>query len=469
MKKIFMLIVLYHVLFTRLWAQHEADNWYFGLNAGITFSTLPPSALTGSQMSTPEGSASLSDSAGNLLFYSDGSSIWDRNHNVMPNGSGLNGSLTCSQSALFVPFPANDSLYFLFTPPDEFTLPGFFCYSIIDMTLNNGYGDVTNKNTQLFSPSTEKVTAVRHANGSDIWVIGHSYNNADFYAYLITSAGINPAPVISTAGSVHTGGSANKEGIMKASPCGDKIALTVTNDAFVELFDFDNSTGIVSNAIHLGNFMPNNTWPLYGVEFSPGGSRLYVTQEQPAVLVQYNLLAGSPSAIIASADTIKMLSGTSMFTALQTGPDGKIYISRFTAFFLACINNPDSLGTACNFTDTAVTLSSGGAHGLPGFMSSLFCPLTTNLSPPASGDLIFSIHPNPAHEQIQILFDSFSALTAEVTFSDFLGQAIMKKNISMLPHSKQEIIMDVKKLPASMYFVTLKNRGQIITRKFLKQ
>ncbi|HKR06644.1 MAG TPA: T9SS type A sorting domain-containing protein [Bacteroidia bacterium] len=451
------------------YAQHEADNWYFGQNAGITFSTVPPSDLPGSQLSTNEGSASLSDSAGNLLFYSDGFTIWDRNHNVMPNGSGLNGSSTCSQSALFVPCPGNDSLYYLFTPPDEFTLPGFFCYSVIDMTLNNGDGDVINKNTQLFSPSTEKVTAVRHANGSDIWVIGHSYNNADFYAYLVTSAGITPVPVVSTAGSVHAGVSANKEGIMKASPCGDKIALTVTNDAFVELFDFDNSAGIVSNAIHLGNFIPNATWPLYGVEFSPDGSRLYVTQEQPALLVQYNLLAGSPSAIIASADTIKMYSGATMFAALQTGPDGKIYISRLSQSFLACINNPDSLGTACNFTDTVVTLSSGVAHGLPGFMSSLFCPLNTGFNNPASNDLSVSIYPNPVQAEILISVSVSSSSVIEVNVINFLGQTTRTKSFNKLTPGSHTLKMNVNGLPSGMYIVELNDGEQRKVMKLFKE
>src|SRR5262245_28875854 len=115
-----------------------------------------PTPLTDGQLGTLEGCASWSDANGNLLFYSDGINVWDRNHNIMPDGNGLNGSATCTQSALVVPYPGQDSLFYLFTPPDEFALPGYFCYSLIDLTLNNGFGDVINKNTQLFSPSTEK-------------------------------------------------------------------------------------------------------------------------------------------------------------------------------------------------------------------------------------------------------------------------------------------------------------------------
>ena len=367
MKKFLLPLTL--LFFVNSFAQHTADNWYFGMNAGITFSTVPPSFLPGNLMQTPEGSASLSDTSGNLLFYTNGNVIWTAGHTVMPNGTGLNGSLTCSQSALFVPHPGNSQLYYLFTPPDQFS-GGSFCYSIVDLSLNGGSGDITNKNTPLFSPSTEKVAAVGHSNGIDTWVIGHSFNNADFYAYLITSAGINTTPVISTAGSIHTGVNDNKIGIMKASSCGNKLALTVFDSAFVDLFDFDNATGVVSNGIRLGDFTPHLVWGLYGLEFSADGSRLYVTQESPALLIQYDLLAGSPAAMTASADTIRMYTSISnKFAGLQIGPDDKIYVCRLGEPFLGCINNPNALGAACNFVDSSIVFPSGSAaHGLPSFM-----------------------------------------------------------------------------------------------------
>jgi hypothetical protein len=371
MKKLSILFLLCTAIHSS--AQHEADTWYFGFNAGITFSTIPPTSING-PIQTAEGCASLSNSNGDLLFSSDGVTVWDRTHAIMPNGTGLNSSGTCTQAALFVPYPGQDSLYFLFTPPDQYTATSL-CYSLVDLTLNNGYGDVINKNTPLFFPSTEKVTAVRHANGTDIWVIGHSFNNADFYAYLITSAGINAVPVVSTAGWVHEGPSLNKIGYMKASPCGDKLALVVHDSSFVELFDFDNATGIVSNAVHLGNFTIHNAWGIYGLEFSPDGSRLYISQEDnPAMIVQYNLAAGSPAAIIASLDTIVSYSGWEKFSAMQLGPDGKIYVGRLTDMYLAVIDSPDSLGSACNFIYSAIPLIGfGGSHGLPNFMSSYFC------------------------------------------------------------------------------------------------
>jgi hypothetical protein len=448
-------------------SQSRADNWYFGNQAGITFSTNPPSFLPGSQMSTNEGCASLSDTSGNLLFYSSGSIIWSRDHNIMPNGMGLNGSTTCTQSALFIPDPGNDSLYYLFTPPDF--LASAFCYSIVDMTLNNGYGDITNKNTVLFSPSTEKVTATLHSNGTDIWVIGHSYNNADFYSYLITPAGINTTPVISTAGIINSGVIQNKIGIMKASPCGDKIALVVFDSAFVELFDFDNSSGIVSNAIHLGNYEYSSNYGVYGTEFSPDGSKLYVIQEHPALLVQYDLLAGSTAAIIASADSIVYLP-FEFFAGLQNGPDGKIYIVRYNSGpFLSCINNPDNLGAACNFIDTAVIISPGsGVHGLPNFLTSDFCNHNTGVSNLVISNNTVSIYPNPTTDFITIHYNSTSQKGTTVSLFNLYGQLLKTILNEKQLAGEQEIKIDMRSFPAGIYFVKVSDGEKEEMKKVVK-
>src|SRR5215212_7855564 len=97
-EKLFALLFLWSV---SAYSQHEWDNWCFGLNTAITFSTNPPTYLAGNHpMGTSEGCTSWSDNAGNLLFYSDGTSVWDRTDNIMPNGTGLNASMTCSQAAL---------------------------------------------------------------------------------------------------------------------------------------------------------------------------------------------------------------------------------------------------------------------------------------------------------------------------------------------------------------------------------
>src|SRR5688572_7206941 len=197
MKKFLLCLVFFPAILS---AQNEANNWLYGHFAGITFNTSTPSALPGGQTQTNEGTSSISDAAGNLLFYSDGVKVWNRNHIVMPNGTGLHGNQSSSQSCLIVPWPEQENLYYVFTAPDWSANYGLE-YSVVDMTLDGGLGDVTlEKNIILLSSSTEKLTAALHRNNRYVWVVGHSFESADFYAWRISTSGIDTVPVISTAG-----------------------------------------------------------------------------------------------------------------------------------------------------------------------------------------------------------------------------------------------------------------------------
>ncbi|WP_275314800.1 hypothetical protein [Tenacibaculum bernardetii] len=140
--------------------QQEANIWYFGRNAGIDFSSGNPIALTNGQLNTFEGCSSIADENGNLLFYSDGATVWNRNHTIMPNGIGLLGNSLSSQSALIVLNPTIPSIFYLFTVDAQENNLNGVNYSIINMSLNGGNGDITTKNIPLINSATEKITAV---------------------------------------------------------------------------------------------------------------------------------------------------------------------------------------------------------------------------------------------------------------------------------------------------------------------
>src|ERR1700741_32877 len=125
-------------------SQKQTNFWYFGTLAGLDFNSGAPVFMTNGALNTAEGSSSISDAAGNLLFYTDGVSVWNKNHVQMPNGSGLQGAASTTQSALIIPNPGNPNLFYIFTLPDEGS--GNFCYSVVNMSLLSGTGDVTIKN-----------------------------------------------------------------------------------------------------------------------------------------------------------------------------------------------------------------------------------------------------------------------------------------------------------------------------------
>src|SRR6201988_2778618 len=247
-KKYFsLLILLLSINLAKAQLGKEAWHWQFGQNAAIDFSSGTPVTNT-CAINTTEGSASLSDpNTGQLLFYTDGTKVWDRNNNQMPNGFGMiGGQGTSTQAALIVPKPGSSTIYYLISA-DQGGYMGpnqGVHYSIVDMSLNGGLGDVTTKNTLLTPPpTTEKLTAIQHCNGMDYWIITHSFNSNTFNVYLLTSTGINTTPIVSNVGTLQSGTDDETIGYLKASPNGKKLAMAVANFLdFVELFDFDNST-----------------------------------------------------------------------------------------------------------------------------------------------------------------------------------------------------------------------------------
>lgn len=415
-------------------SQGEANNWYFGNNAGISFNTSPPAVLNDGQLSTNEGCSSISNANGDLLFYTDGRTIWNANHQIMSNadyfgGTGLNGDPSSTSSGLIVPHPTDEDLYFVFTvdePHHEnaFAFPnqgpanpdgsprstysdtnqsipqaddGFnngFNYSVVNMSLNGGLGDVlpAEKNIELvtYDPNdsedvkfkcSEKITAVRGENCNSIWVITHFKNT--FYAFFIDDTGLNETPITSQVGPFVSTDDYRRAaiGYLKASPNGDKLITANQTMDFdpvndvdqgtgnVYLFDFDSNTGVVSNPVELVNNVN-----AYSVEFSPEGTKAYasVTQSDVPTILQWDLEATNiPNSIF----TFNGVSGNAS-GAIQLAPNGKIYRSMVGQNFLAVINNPELQGNQANYSESltngAISLGSQTNFGLPPFIQSLF-------------------------------------------------------------------------------------------------
>ncbi len=365
-------ILLFFILNQSLFAQNEANIWYFGRFAGVDFNSGTPTALNNGILNTGEGCASICDKNGNLLFYTDGITVWNRNHAQMPNGFGMTGHPSSAQSALIVPAPGSTTHYYIFTVAAE-GQPAGFGFSEVNMTLDNGLGDVitATKNTQLFTPSAEKVTALKHANGLYVWVIGHGMYNNRYYAYLIDCGGVN-APVISDVGQVEGWPG---WGCLTAAPNGLKLATAMRAQGF-EVLDFNNNTGVVSNPILLSN--PGGA---YGVSFSPDNNLLYALSIENGNMYQWNLQAGTPANIINSIENLGLGPGTGVNYrggTIQIGPDGRIYIPHFNQPFLATINNPNVVGLGCNVQFNSVDLLGRNAVlGLPPFIQSFFDTIET--------------------------------------------------------------------------------------------
>ena len=362
-------------------AQNEGNIWYFGAMAGLDFNGGAPVVLTNSAMGAPAGCASISNHAGNILFYTNGSEVWNRNHAIMPNGSGLAGDWYSSQAAIIVKMPGLNTIYYVFTV-DGYAGPDGLKYSEVDMSLQGGLGDVNpNKNIPVVAPTYEKVTGVKHQNGIDYWIVTHLADSGSFHSYLLTSTGLDMNPVVSSVGSFAN--FFNTWGHLKTSLDGSRIAMTNGGQMAapaLELFDFDNSTGLLSNIMNLSpgqgisSILVGNP---YGVEFSPNGNILYVASGGqdfgPSVsfVFQFDLLAGSASSIQSSqlhlATEMNHSTG-----ALQLAPDGKIYHATGSDS-LESIISPNTLGIGCGYTSDYIYLDGKiSAIGLPQYFEAEF-------------------------------------------------------------------------------------------------
>ncbi|MCJ7757761.1 MAG: CUB protein, partial [Gillisia sp.] len=411
MRCIPVLFMIFMMLFgTQSHAQREAANWYFGDKAGLSFNSGQPVALQNGNLQTSEGSATISDLNGKLLFYTDGRNVFNRQHSIMPNGTGLKGDISSTQSAIIVPKPLNPGIYYIFTvdrPDYSFKandpLEGVN-YTEVDMSLNFGLGDVNpdQKNLHLITYDTnnaleneyknsEKISAVVHNDGISYWVVTQLTNK--FYSFKVTQNGVETTPVISvTPNSVpplinNYKVNVTAIGYLKISPNGKKLAVAYSSTNLgdpvtgtkksgkVFLYDFDNSTGKINNE----KLLLSGSYP-YGVEFSPKTTKLYVTanfnDERDVVLnsflYQYDL---ESSDVNASQKIIN--SSSNVAGALQLAIDGRIYRAGYPLFvsnhsLLSVIKNPDGTGNACNYEHNVIDISPKYVRlGLPPFIQSL--------------------------------------------------------------------------------------------------
>lgn len=356
-KCFFLLLSLW--FYQNLQAQKQNNQWRFGNGGGINFNTVPPVFISGAAINTPEGSASVSDkNTGELLFYTDGVSVWNANNQLMPNGTGLLGgsptTLSSTTAAVIIPRPGSNNLYYIVTIDEQASRNGVN-YSVVDMSLSGGLGDIvaTQKNISLFQTTSEKLEVVPASDGVSYWLLTHDEPGNSFYAYKITATGIQSTPVISTVGATQGNGA----GHMKINRQFNKLAIGVTFGSVVELYDFNNSTGVVSNPI---SWSYNLSSPLiYGIEFSPDGKRLYISNLDK--LLQYDISQTTASAIQNSL--YQFPTGFTQPASLQLAPNDKIYINSGN---IDVINCPNKLGASCGYQQNAIAnQTGGGGYGLP--------------------------------------------------------------------------------------------------------
>lgn len=349
------------------------DNWYFGLLSGlrVSFTSGTPVVTRGYPLVTQEGSSSISDFNGNILFYTDGVKVWDRTNTQI--ATGLNGGPSGTQSATIVPKPGTSNQWYIFTggqdPSSGGGADGGENYNIVT-SLPGGTFTVSGATALRASGTVGEHICITGSTkpGATYWVISHEKGTNNILAFEVnTATGVVSTPVISNAGGVTLN---SWIGTVKANGCQNQLAFTYYNESKVELYNFNSATGSVTGLV-----ASITQSAAYGVEFSPNDQFLYYTSLVGGTLYQYNILSG------ATPYTQGSWTKSGEMGQLQLAPDGKIYVALpgggSSSEYLGIINSPSTFGSGANFVlnglqlNTVPATDGYGYRGLPTFPKSL--------------------------------------------------------------------------------------------------
>lgn len=325
------------------------DKWVF-LNGGLNFSSGEPTIIASPITNlSNECTSSIADADGNLLFFTDGETLWNANYIVMPNGQNLLGCQSSSQATIITPSPGNPNQFYVFTNDClENSLQNGLRYSLVDMTLNGGLGDVLPnfKNILVHANGSEKLSATWHANGRDIWIGTNESGTNQWYAFLIDNNGIHLNPVVSPIGEP----SILSLGGMRFSNDGNRMAacMLTAQPWRILVSDFNKETGQYFNPIELPLSIEINQQP-FSVAFSPDNSKLYLSTWSSGNLFQFDLSLTTANSITNSAFAVDPYE-IAFYGPLVLASNGKIYVNANSGLGIDVIENPNLPGSACNYT-----------------------------------------------------------------------------------------------------------------------
>jgi len=360
-------------------SQGEFNNWYFGftppIGTGVTFNSGNPIVIPNGVMMSSAVTINISDSIGNILFFSNGNQVWNKNKTIMPNGDGLNygGTSGFRQPVLAIQKRDDDSSYYIFTAgqPSLTTTYGLL-YSIVNMRLDGGLGDIEPAYKNIAVPGAgtawQAVTGIRHKNNKDIWIVTtiSSIDNINYAAYLVNQAGFNPVPILSQS---YGNGNLPIPFLYKVPP--KSIKISPDGSKLVGLFGknefctFNSQTGQVNHLLFINSGYPSSSG---SAEFSIDSKYLYLTIETSfglGVVLQFDAT---------KTDSVQFMQSKVLLDSghprafLQMGPNWKIYGSESFKDSLCQIQNPSSHGSLCNFQWNAIGLDAPCADGLPQFV-----------------------------------------------------------------------------------------------------
>jgi len=428
---------------------------------------------------------------GQLLFYAAPSDlvtrstkVFNRKDSLMLNGDNIEGHPAQTQGLLILPIPDDSTKYYIFTKA-QLASKTYMYFSIVDMSLDGGFGAVTSKNNKFWTDSlTDRTTAVKHANGRDWWLIVQRWDQDEYLKYLIKPDNIY-GPYKQSTGNLFPKN--EYYGTSYFSRSGNKL-VSVGAFGNISIMDFDRCTGDISNYQQIGDNVANHANAYIGCAFSANENVLYVANDYPdgKYLYQLDLLAPN---IKASKLVINMYPDTGLlqyvqYSHLLLGADNKIYVSKgngsgFNSNTVYTQNidvilNPDVVGTGCNYMSNYMYLNGGRTtYGLPNMVNynlgpvvgSICDSLNTGIRDIKKQSKLFTISPNPVSIWLNI-YSSESYVNEksyQVLIYNVQGQIMLEKEMEA-----GDLAVSVSGLPTGVYILKLKTGAGVFSERFLK-
>ena len=436
-------------------------------------------------------SISMSDSTGNLLFYSNGFAICNANSDTMINGKGFDSSYIfnfyaygqpAAQTMLVIPQPGNDHRFYniFHVSIDTTWNNGVIAFenalklrhTIIDMTLDSGRGAVTQRELPLMydTLSAGHVQGVKHANGRDWWVLIPRYAGGVFYSFLVTPDTII-GPMNQQLGPSLIGASIRQ---VIFSPDGNKYAF-VDHRNHLLIYDFDRCTGVMSNAIQIPVL---DSMIARGVAFSPNSRYLYMSST--IFLYQFDTWAtniATSQITVAEWDTFYSPQPplATTFYLPMLANDGKIYINSSNSVDrMHIINFPDSGGLACDVCQHCLILPTLNAFTMPnypnyflGAETGSICDTLTSLNENNNLTISLTIKPNPAQDYFWMDYNLPSNQHAILNIYNILGEKIFHRTLYSYFNT---VKVECASLPSGMYIATVIQNNKLVgSAKFIKE
>ncbi|HZG00965.1 MAG TPA: T9SS type A sorting domain-containing protein [Chitinophagales bacterium] len=485
----------------------KRDNvWVFGYDDDYPWGLSVVDFSNGAPVSTYDTvpfwiwftNAAVCDTSGQLLFYTNGNQVANREHEVTPNGAGLgccyfwysqdvtDGS-SVPQGALILPHPGQPDIYAAIVSPLEYyplpitTALPVVQYNLFDATLDNGLGDITLKNQSILTDtlSNNGHAACRHANGRDWWILEREWNKPNFYKILFDPAGFHIADTQWVNVSMP-----DLFGQYFFTPDGNKFVATgLTSDngteAHVYVFDFDRCTGQLSNSEHVQFTSPAGASSMGGAP-SPDSRFVYTSFYNR--VYQFDLEAPDLAVSMVEVavydgfvDTLWSTTIPTTFIWMQPAPDNKIYITAGNTRYLHVIENPNGNEMLCNVSQHSFELSALNRYSIPYFPNFRLGPIDGSSCDTLGIDVIGSvfdsrinnellrIYPNPGSDQFACTYNP-SSHKAVIEVFDAVGRLWLS-----VPAKENSTRVSTKALPAGFYTVKLVDGGKpLAVRRWVK-